>query len=371
MRRSVISIALMLTASAPALAANVDALREGLDHLPESVFVQEKGDVAYFADVDVMSAQGESGPANSFVRLFAAADFTPLQSLASSEQSEWETKAGTTRDKVRYFTSFGVPPNTHTFWGLVDEASATELVSTLETIGFESAGMPGVVGNGEPMQFNPQDRDPANPWRTRVGAAQFAAATGTNVVQAQTPQAAMTAASDQPRLGQNPIIATALAGLEQSAGEAHVVQAVVISPLFGLAGLDPAAVLSPTADIAETRAKIEAQMEALGKGIPAYMGGIVADIQTDKMGAAIALAYPDCTVAQAAADAIAGRWSDMAPDTAQGEIETGTAEGVDGLCAAVVTVLIDESETVQNPAYAAVLNAHMRREASVLQIGSE
>lgn len=130
-------------------------------------------------------------------------------------------KAGTTVDRLRYFTSYGQPPEVFSYWGLSDEAAAADMIAALQAIGFENAGAPGVVGNGESRRMDPSKRDPSDPWRSMVGAAQFAAAKGANVVQAETPQAAMLAAAQQPSLGENPIIQTALAGLEQSVGIAR------------------------------------------------------------------------------------------------------------------------------------------------------
>lgn len=367
MRRTVIAASLFLTASAPVLAQNLEALRDGLNHLPATIFFGAQGDVAYFVDMEAL-VQDSDGPA--FRRVLVGADMIPLQSLSMAEPAEWESKAGTTTDKVRYFTAFGRPPDGHTFWGLTDEAAAAEMIDTLETLGFETAGSAGVVGNGEPQRFAPDKRDSTDPWRTMVGAAQFAAAKGNNVVQTQTPQAAMIAASEQPSLTDNAIVQTALNGLEAAAGDSRVVQAVVISPLFGVANLDPATLLGPSADMEETRQKLQAQIDELGAGIPPYLGGIVADLEADQSGVGIALAYPDCAIAGAAADTIAERWGELADGTAQGQIITGTAEGLEGLCAATVTVSVDADGGMQNPAYRTVLDAYMRRGPSVLQIGA-
>lgn len=369
MRHAIIAASLLLTTSSAALAQNLDTLRDSLNHLPATVLMQEHGDLAYFVDVEVLSnLSAESAEAQRFYRVVSGADIIALQSLARTETAEWEAKAGTTMDKLRYFAGYGRPPNVHAFWGLNDETAATDLISALEAMGFESAA-PGVVGNGEAQRIDPARRDASDPWRSTIGAAQFAAANGTNVVQTQTPQAAMIAAAQQPRLGENPIIQTALSGLERSVSSGQLVQAVVISPLFGMTGLDPMAFLSPTADIEETKKKIEEQMAALGAGIPPYLGGIVADVQDDRQGVGIALAYPNCDIAQQAADSIAARWEELAGEEAQGEIAAQTAEGVDGLCAATVSVYLDGDNAAQNPAYRAVVETYMRGQPGVLQIG--
>lgn len=369
MRHAIIAASLLLSTSGSALAQNLDALRDSLDHLPATVLMQEYGDLAYFVDVKVTAALSD-GEAQPFSRVLTGADLLALQALAGSEPAEWESKAGTTIDRLQYFAGYGRPPNSHAFWGLSDEAAATDLIETLESIGFESTGA-GVIGNGEPQRMDPSLRDPSDPWRTNIGAAQFAAAIGTNVVQTQTPQAAALAAAQQPRLGDNPVMQTALSGLEQSVGDSQLVQATIISPLFGMTGLDPRAFLSPSADMEETKRKIEEQMASLGSGISPYLGGIVADLQGDSQGVGIALAYPDCDIAQGAADSIAARWVELADEAAQGDITAQTAEAEDGLCAATVTVYLADDNAVQNPGYRAVIETHMRGQPGVLQIGQD
>ncbi len=370
MRRSVIAAGLLLTTSVSAFAQNLDALSDALNHLPATLLVGDRGDIAYFVDVRVVMGLADGKPdARPFFRVLSGADINALASLARTEQSEWEAKAGTRMDKLVYFAGYGVPPNAHSFWGLSDAAAASDMISTLESIGFEHAGAPGVIGNGEPQRMDPAKRDPSDPWRTMIGAAQFAAAKGSNVVQAQTPQAAMLAAAQQPSLGENPILQTALAGLEQSVGDSQIVQATIVSPLFGITGIDPMAVMSPSNDLEETKKRLEEQMEMFGSGIPPYFGGIVADIQHERQGVGIALAYPDCTIAQQAADAVAARWVDLVSEDAQGQITANTAEGEDGLCAATVSVFVDSQDTPQNPAYRAVIETYMRGQQGVLQIG--
>lgn len=369
MRHAIIAASLLLSTSGAALAQNLDALRDSLDHLPASVLMQEYGDLAYFVDVKVAAGlSGDDAEARPFFRVLTGADLLALEALAFSEAAEWESKAGTTIDRLQYFAGYGRPPNAHAFWGLSDEAAANDLVATLESIGFESAGA-GVIGNGEPQRMDPSLRDPSDPWRTKIGAAQFAAALGTNVVQTQTPQAAALTVAEQPRLGENPIMQTALSGLEQAVGDSQVVQATIISPLFGMTGLDPRAFLSPSADMEETKRKIEEQMASLGSGIPPYLGGIVTDLQGHSQGVGIALTYADCDIAQEAADGIAARWVELADDAAQGDITAQTAEAEGGLCAATVSVYLADDTAVQNPAYRAVIETYMRGQPGVLQIG--
>lgn len=370
MRRSAIAASLLLATSIPALAGSLDALRDSLDHLPATLMFEDRGDLAYFIDIQaVLALSPGEGEAQPYMRLMHGAQIPALDSLQYSAPAEWEAKAGTTLDQVRYFTGYGRPPDVYSFWGLADEAAATEMIVALKGLGFESAAA-GVVGNGEPLRMDPAKRNPADPWRTGIGAAQFAAAKGSNIVQTGTPQTAMLAAAQQPGPSENAIIETALAGLDQSVGDNTVVQALVISPLFGMAGIDHGALLSGSPDIEATKKRIEEQMAALDQGIPPYLGGIAADVQGEQPGVDIALTYPDCDSAEDAVGKIAARWADMAGDTAQGNVSTTTVEGVDGLCAATFSVTINSDGVDQNPAYRALIEPMFRGQAGVLQIGA-
>lgn len=370
MRRSVIAASLLLTTSVPSLAQNLDALGDALNNLPATVLTQDRGDLAYFVDIHAINGLGEDHPdIRPYFRLMVGTDINALNSLPGTDAAEWEGKAGTAIDQLRSLTGYGQPPNVVNLWGLADEAAATDMIAALEARGFETAGAQGVIGNGEPLRMDPQQRDPSDPWRTMIGAAQFAAAKGDSIVQAQTPQEALLVSTPQPALGENPIFQIALDGLEQSVGDSWIIQATIISPLFGIGGMDPALVLSPSADMDETRQNLEEQMAALGKGIPPYLGGIIADVQGERVGLAIALAYPDCDIAQTAAELIETRWSEMAAEAAQGQLTAHTAEGEGGLCAATLSVYIDNENLELNPAYRLVLDAYFSRHPGILQIG--
>ncbi|WEK03427.1 MAG: hypothetical protein P0Y65_14650 [Candidatus Devosia phytovorans] len=93
MRRSVIAASLLLTTSATALAQNLDALSDGLNHLPATVLIQQHGDIAYFVDVQVVKGlAGDDPDARPFFGLLGG-DILALQSLPATEQSAWEAKA--------------------------------------------------------------------------------------------------------------------------------------------------------------------------------------------------------------------------------------------------------------------------------------
>jgi len=91
-------------------------------------------------------------------------------------------------------------------------------------------------------------------------------------------------------------------------------------------------------------------------------------VQHEKPGVGVGLAYPDCSIAREAADAIAARWVEMAGDAAQGEVAADTAEGEGGFCAARVSVFVDADSAGQSPAYRALIENYVRGQAGILQI---
>lgn len=370
MRRSILAASLVLTTSVPVFAQNLDALREGLNSLPPSLLMEARGDLAYFVGIQAINGLAEGSPdLRPYFRVMVGTDINALNSLSRTDPTQWQEKAGIGIDQLRSLVGFGQPPNVVNLWGLADADAATSMMTALKARGFETAGADGVIGNGEPMRMDPEQRDPSDAWRTMIGAAQFAAVKGNSVVQAQTPQEALLVSSQQTGLGETPIFETALAGLEHTVGDSAIIQATVISPIFGLGDIDPALVLSPSADMDETRQKIEGQMAALGTGIPPYHGGIIADVQGEQTGVGIALTYPDCETARVAADLLGTRWSEMVVDAAKDQTTADTALGRDGLCAATLSVVIENDNLELNPAYRSVIDAYFRREPGVLQIG--
>src|SRR5690606_31246582 len=125
-------------------------------------------------------------------------------------------------------------------------------------------------------------RNPADPWRSSVGAATFAAARDNAIIQAAMPEALPMMLADAPAAGGNPIVVAALGGLEAILGDDLLVQAMLISPAFGLGSLDAAALLTQGGDIDSIRQKLEAELEAGSRGIPPYFGGIIADSQGEQ-----------------------------------------------------------------------------------------
>ncbi|HTN61745.1 MAG TPA: hypothetical protein VL147_09335 [Devosia sp.] len=371
MRLNALVAALLLTTSSSAFAQNLDALTDALAHLPEVILTNPVPDQAYFVDTDVLRslAGGELNP-RSGLRMLVGAALRPIEAIHMGNMKNWEEKSGIAFDQIRYFAGFGTAPDTVSLWGLADAAAADDLLHALTERDFVPVGSAGALGNGEPMAIDILNRDPSDPWRSMVGAASFATAKGNVVIQAARPEVLPMLVADKPDAASNPVVATALSGLGQAVEDGQIVQAMLISPAFGLNAIDPADFMVPqSGNLDEIRAGLEASMDAGLTGIPPYLGGIIADVQLQTPAVALALAYADCDTAEGAAQQVAQRWIQSMPDTAQGHITTATAAGTDGLCAAIVSIVGDSDDPSINPIFNALFESYMRRQFTVLQIG--
>ena len=369
MRVLATSAALVLAAANPVAAADTAALQTALGHVPEAVLTSPQPELAQFIDMSVLRGlAGTDLRPRLLDRARVGRSIRALEALAIAGPQVWSEKAGIAVDEVNYFLGFGQVPQTMTIWGLGSEAAAATLMTALGDRDFVPADG-AILGNGEPMAMDPAKRDPASPWRSMIGAASFVAQDGDVIVQGPAPEAVtmygrMTPAAD------NPIVATALAGLADIGGREPIVQAILVSPVIGLGGTDRAALMTPSLDLDAIRDKLLAQVEAGGDGLPPYFSGIVADIAADRPAVAISLTYADCEMADEAAKMLAERWTSTMPEATQGELESGTTQGVDTLCAATLIITADEAAPATNPIFDAVLNAYMRGTLSALQIGT-
>lgn len=370
-----LATALLLTASTPALAQNLDPLTQALDALPAAVLATPAPVQAFFVDTAVLhllaDQHGEPVSAQTLSRAKLAAMVPPLSVLFGGNLDQWDGHAGIDLADISYFIGYGEVPATVTLWGLRDAAAATALIDTIAARDFSPTGADGVLGNGEPLALDLSNRDPSNPWRGDLGTATFVAAKGNVIVQSSTPDALPAVLSATSGVAANPIVEAALHGLDSAIGDHRIVQAMLISPTMGLEALEPASLLqSGEANFDAMRAEIEAQMSAGMTGIPPYLGGLIVDAQSDHPAVAIALTYTDCDSAQTAADLVAQRWTDTMLETAQGRTATSAIAMPDGLCAAVFSVTSASTDYTTNPIFDAVFDAYLRRSFTVLQIGA-
>lgn len=376
MRLGALATTFMLTVSTPAFAQNLDPLYEALNKLPDVLLTNPEPAQAYFVDTTVLRVlaerQGTTFYSQARQRATLAGMLPLLSALQSSNVDSWNEKAGIDLERVRYFAGFGSPPYTVTVWGLEDNAAATGLIEAISADDFSPMGADGVVGNGEPMAFDPSKADPGNPWRSRVGAATFAAARFNTVVQSSVPDALPMMLGEFPNLEANPVVKTMTTGLETAVGDHMIVQAMLISPTFGMSRGNPMDLLAPEADNFDAiRDNIIAQLEAGAEGVPPYFGGLIVDAQGDHPAVAISLAYADCDTAKRAADLMVQRWIDTMPEAAQGTTATDAVPSGDALCAATLTITGDSTDITAKPIFGTMFDAYMRQSFSVLQIGEQ
>lgn len=353
-------------------------LREGLGILPETILSDPVPDLALFVDMSVVSDLAGAPPSVGHLhRTSIGGSMRPIDTLRRGEPDEWSRNAGVEISEVRYFASFGTPPHDLTIWGLESAERAEALMADLAEKDFEpisEAGLSNGLANGAPMHTDLAKRDPANPWRGEIGQASFVAAHGNAILHAAGPQsvASIQQSAGSPSAAGNLIVETALSGIDQGAGGARIVQAMLISPTLGLKAADPmVGFLSNRGDTDAIRKELEAAMAEAGKGIPPYFGGILADAQIDNRPTLlISLTYPDCETATAATQQIAARWEESMGGQVESEVRTASIDNSGLACAALVTVLADEADGVQNVVFDAAMAAIMRRQFPVLQIGS-
>lgn len=373
MRSLTLASAAFLVSGTVASASGADGLGDALSKFPQAIVTNPEPVQAYFVNMEALQAIGKEIAAEqgyAAQRLdFAMID--ALGPLTMGGVETWKSNAGVDLTQVRYFAGMGVPPQTVSVWGLDSEQTATSMVKSLSDGDFEPVGSTGVLGNGEPMVTNIQARDIGNPWRDQLGRATFVGQSGDALVQSGRPDAVETFLGKDDAASDHPVVASALASLDEFAEAGTVVQAMLISTAFGLQGADLGSVaLSNRTNLDELRSQMEAAADAAGEGIPPYFGGIIADVQNVRPELVITLVYPDCEIAATAARMVEKRWVDAMPESGPALVESSTLEGVDGLCGAVISVAPkQDQEAAVNPYAKALFGKFMRREFNVLQIG--
>lgn len=360
--------AIALTATGPCFANGPALLEHALRQLPEVSLEKPSLVQFYFVNIEALHALAEPEGrlnASALLRPVLGGMIPAFRALQISGPNAWNEKALIDIADVRYMLGIGEPPIVLTLWGLQSEAAATDLIAALDAGDFEPVGQDGMIGNGEQHVPNLQRRDSANPWRTEVGAATFAVAKGDAVMQS-TSSEALSQALVQSGAADNPIMDVALTGLEAIMGDDLLVQAMVISPLFGLRGIDPSGLLTPGADFETMKQTMEERIAAGAMGIPPYFGGVIADVEGDQPAVAISLTYGECQTAETAAGLIAQRWTDTMPPDSQGDLAAVSVAASDGLCAATLMVSNTPAGALLFPK---VFDGYVRQNFSVLNIG--
>lgn len=365
MRSILFAAGIALAAAAPAAAQSTFDLRLSLWMVPATIFASGEAELARFVSIAEAAKLGDE--VDMLQRLEFGAELRPIASLRYGP-AQWSAGAGVDLADVQFFVGYGRPPGTVAIWGFSSDTEAAALLDSLRDRGFAPVrGFENVLANGAPNAVNLAARDPANPWLGPMGQTSAVAPFGIALVQSADP--ALTAKgidfwADQSVAEAAPV-RVMLDGVEASL-TGQVLQALLVSPRFGLIAAQPDLGTATTVDGA--RQQVEAAVEAAAQGVPPYLMGLLLDVQVgEQPGLVVALAYPDCDTAEMANAILAERWrGGLNPDVAA-TVSASTWDGGDGVCAAVTRIVADEAGTV-NPVGRKVYGEIVRRGFSLLQI---
>lgn len=350
-------------------------LQQALKQVPQVALAAPEAIQIFFLDVQAWRGLEKNGPtANAMRRLSIAQVITPLQSIGYG-LDKWSDSAHISFDELSYFASFGPSPGNVTYWGLKDKQSAAKFVDRLKQAEFKpvSGDVAGLLANGEANKPDMTKATGQQPWRGTMGMPTFVLPLDAALVQAGGATGMKVLSQPAPSVADSEIVGAAVAGLKDvvPSDGGRIVQAAVISPVFGLQAIDPAKVLSGSPDDLEgAKQKLQAAAASIGRGIPPYFAGIIADVQSkDVPAVVISLSYADCAVAQQAVDGVAAAWKQGMAATVQADVKGRTVQA-GKLCAAVVSLTAPKAENASNPILSQIMNRYMQRDASILQIGS-
>ncbi len=348
---------------------------QALKQVPQSVLTAPDAIQIFFLDVQAWRALEKTGPsADGMRRLSIAQAITPLQSIGYG-LAKWSDSAKIPFDELSYFAGFGQSPGNVTYWGLKDKDAAAKLADRLKQGDFKTVNgdVAGLMANGEPNKPDMTKATGQDPWRGTMGTPTFVLPLDAALVQASSPAGMKALAQTTPSVADSERVTAAVAGLKEAvpSGSGQIVQAAIVSPVFGLQAVDPAKVLSSSpGDMEAAKQKLQALAATSGRGIPPYFGGIIADVQVKNAPAVvISLSYADCSTAKQAVDGIGAAWKQGMASAVQADVSGRTVQA-GKLCVAVVSIAAPKAENAGNPILAQIMNRYMQRDATVLQIGS-
>lgn len=354
---------------------STQTLQQAMRQVPQLVLKAPEAMQVVFLDVQAWRSLEKAAPsADAMRRLSIAQAITPLQSIGYG-LDKWSANAHIPFDELSYFAGFGQPPSNVTYWGLKDKQSAAKFVDRLKQAEFKpvAGDIAGLLANGEPNKPDMTKATGQQPWRGTMGMPTFVLPLDSALVQAAGATGMKALSQPAPSVADSEIVGAAVAGLKDAVASdgGRIVQAAVISPVFGLQGVDPAKVLSGSpGDLESAKQKLQAAAASSGRGIPPYFAGIIADVQTkDVPAVVISLSYADCAVAQQAVDGVDAAWKQGMAASVQADVKGRTVQA-GKLCAAVVSLTAPKAESAGNPILSQILNRYMQRDASILQIGS-
>lgn len=354
---------------------STQSLQQALKQIPQVVLSNPEAMQIFFLDAQVWRGLEKSGPsADGMRRLAIAQPIRPLESIGYG-LDQWSANAKISFDELSYFAGFGQAPLNISYWGLKDKQSVGRLVASLKQTDFAAVDgdVSGLLANDGAGKMDMKKANPKDPWRGMMGKASFVLPLDTALIQASSATGMKILAQPTPSVADSEVVAASVAGLKEGvpSDRGHIVQAAVISPVMGLAAVDPGKVLlSANADIDIAKQNLKAAVEAAGRGIPPYFSGIIADAQIGNLPAVVmSLSYADCATARQAVDGIGAAWKESMADAVEAKVSGRTVEA-GKLCAAVVSLTSPKAENAGNSILSQVMNRYMRREFTLLQIGA-
>ncbi|ASV88690.1 hypothetical protein CES85_2870 (plasmid) [Ochrobactrum quorumnocens] len=376
MRLKAIALCLMAGFCTSAFAQDsTHVLEQALKQIPQKTLSNVEAIQIAFLDTQAWRGLEKAGPsAEGMRRLVLAQPIRPLESIGYGLDT-WSENAKISFDALSYFAAFGQAPSNVTYWGLQNVQASQSLIKALKGTDFTDVDgdVSGVIANGEANKLDFTKANAGNPWRGATGATSFVLPLDIVLVQASSSSDMKALAQPTPSVADSKIILAALNGLKDAvpAGNGQIVQAAIISPMFGLEGVDPAKILpSSTDDIETAKQNFKDNVEANRRGIPPYFAGFIADVQIDKAPAlVISLSYADCSTAEQAVKGVVATWKETLAETVEGDVSGHTVQAGE-LCAGVVSVVAPKAETPANPILSNVMNRYLQRDFTLLQIGS-
>lgn len=375
MRLKALALGLMTICGTSAAAQDsTRTLQQALTQVPQAVLTAPEAMQFVFLDVQAWRSLEKAGPsADGMRRLSIAQAIMPLQSMGYG-LDKWSESAHISLDELSYFGGFGQSPGNVTYWGVKDKQAADKFADRLKQADFKpvDGDVAGLMANGEPNKPDLTKATGQQPWRGTMGMPTFVLPLDAALVQAGAPSGMKPLSQPKPSVADSEIVAASVAGLKEivPSDGGRIVQAAVISPVFGLQGVDPATVLMASpADLEGAKQKLQAAAKSSNEGIPPYFGGILADVQfKDVPAVVISLSYPDCGAAQQAVDGVGAAWKKAMAASVQADVKGRTVQS-GKLCAAVLSLTAPKAENAGNPILSQIMNRYMQRDPSVLQIG--
>ena len=376
MRLKAIALCLMAGFCTSAVAQDsTHVLEQALKQIPQKTLSNAEAMQIFFLDTQAWRGLEKAGPtADGMRRLVFAQSIRPLESIGYGLDA-WSEKAKISFGALSYFAAFGQAPGNVTYWGLPNEQAGQALIKALKDTDFKDVAgdVSGLVANGEANKLDFTKANAGNPWRGATGASSFVLPLNAALVQASSPSDMKELAQPNPSVADSEIIVAALDGLKDAvpAGSGQIVQAAIISPIFGLQDVDPAKILTASPDDIETlKQNFKNAVEANSRGIPPYFAGFIADAQIDNAPAVvISLSYPDCSTAEQAVQGVVASWKETVAGSVEGNV-SGHTVPAEKLCAGVVSIVASKAETAANPILSNIMTRYLQRDFTVLRIGS-